>query len=411
MSVSPTVLAIVLDAVGIATLQRYLDVADFEVALPHLAELGLGTLLGQKYHDSLPLSDKIDAVLAASPQSFWSDSVMGHRELLGYIDPLQFELFESGFPKEYITELENRLHIPILFNQRAGGSEAIELNHKKHVSTRGVVLYASMCDPVAQLAAYQDIISPIELGKMAQVAFDLALEQRLRITRVITRPYIITEEGFVRTQHRRDIVAPFPQGVETFIDIAKEHGVRTLSIGKCADVVSSPWTENVLLEGRLPNRLKTAYATASKDKNPYSIATALATLSSCGTTPTFIMCNLPDTDSVYGHNRNPQGALKSIMAFDSLLPLLYEHMPSNSFLLVTADHGMRDGGDYGYHSREDVPILCKGGFNGPLVRDLIPSSTTAKSYAVLGQICAKIFDLEKNYVDRCKLTETLSRLE
>lgn len=411
MTPPPTILTIVLDAVGIATLQRYLDTADFEVALPHLAELGLGTLLEKKYHDRIPPSNQIDIAFAASPQSTWSDSVMGHRELLGYIDPQQFELFMSGFPKEYVSELERRLNIPVLFNQRAGGSKAIELNHKEHVKTKGVVLYASMCDPLVQLAAYEEIIAPEELGRMAQVAFDLAMEQGLRITRVITRPYVITNNEFVRTQHRRDIVAPFPQGIETFIDIAQKYGVRTISIGKCADVVNSPWTKNVPLNTNLSDTLKETYPTTPTDKNPYSLVTALDTLQLCGATPNFIMCNLPDTDSVYGHNRNPQGALKSIIAFDSLLPLLYEHMPSNSFLLVTADHGMRDGGDYGYHSREDVPILGKGGFDSPLVRDLIPPQTSANSYAALGQICAKIFGFEKEYVERCKLTETLSLLE
>lgn len=407
----PLVFVAVLDAIGISTLEGYLEnVQPSTFHLPHLSLLGLGNLSETLSRFVEPV-DKPELAFAAEPSSTWADSVMGHRELLGYVDPQDYVLFRSGFPATYVEELERRIRLPVTFNERAGGDDAIARGNAKHQQTKGVILYASMCDPLVQLAADELVIAPEQLSGIAQIAFDLAMEQQLQITRVITRPYVVgANGGFTRTQRRRDIVKPLPSGVTTLIDLARDYDVETLSIGKCSDVVNSTWDRTLDLNGHIPSVLEMMYTPRKKDKNPYSMLAALDYLHGLRSSrdkPTFIMCNFPDTDSLFGHNRKPEGALASLAAFDQGLGLLLNALPSNSYLLITGDHGMRDGGDYGYHSREAVHVLGKSFNAEPLD---FWGVQRAASYAVVGQLCARIFGFEKEYLQRCHLERTLREL-
>lgn len=405
----PTVLVVVLDALGKNTIDRYLAASDKQVLLPNLSRLGLGNILAPEHQGRVEPATTLDLALATGPSSTWSDSVMGHRELMGYIDPLDYKLFMDGFPAAYVDELARRIGRDVLYNRRAGGSEAIEDNHSDHVKTGGVVLYASMCDPIAQIAAWEDKIPHDELARITQIAFDVALEQGVRVTRVISRPYVIRDGVFVRTSNRRDVVLQLPEGVTTLIDILREQDVYTVSIGKSSDVVNTTWDINMALSGKLPDELKGLYVDAkAADKNPYSIREALHALEQAKASgrPTFILCNLPDTDSVYGHNRDVDGSLDSLMAFDRGLAMLQAAMPSNGTIIVTADHGMRDGGDYGYHSREPVPVLGKG-VNGRRISDLMQIPISRLTYALVGYVCAKIFGVEEQYLTRCNLRDVI----
>lgn len=399
----PTVAVVVLDAVGVNTLQTYLTQSMTSIKFPNLSRLGLGNLLEPKHHEIIEPSQESDLVLAASPASVWSDSVMGHRELMGYIDPNNYQLFREGFPSAFVEELERRTKRPVLYNKRAGGMEAIEENHAQHMNTGGVILYASMCDPIAQLAACEAKISPDDLESIAHAAFTLAQESGVRLTRVITRPYVRKEDGtFARTANRKDVVLQLPEGVPTLIGIARAYGIHTVSIGKSADVVNTTWDTDRSLKGFLPPELKFMYTMGkSDDKNPYSMRELLLTLQDAHRSgrPTFVLCNLPDTDSLYGHTRQSEGSLQSLMAFDAAIPLIEKTMP-HGVLLITADHGMKDGGDYGYHSREAVPVVGTS-VNGPRIKEMMDIPKAAPTYAIVGQICAKIMGFETEFTEKC----------
>ena len=409
--VAPTVLTLVLDAMGRNTLQRYLIATQKERLFPHLEALGLGNILASSFHGVITPTDA-DVAFAAEPSSTWADSVMGHRELMGFIDPTNYTLFMTGFPPEYVAALEAKIGRTVLYNKRAGGDEAIKLNHQEHLRTGAVILYASMCDPIAQFAADESVISPDELKAITFEGFRIAREQGIEITRAISRPYITErgEEGekYPRTKNRRDKVIALPEGAITLIDIAREYGIRTVSIGKCADVVNTTtWYEDRALAKSLPQELRGLYTEGAKDKNPYSVFEALRALEEAKRTEagTFIFCNLPDTDSVWGHNRKIEGALDSLEAVDRGLAMILDAMPSNGIILVTADHGMRDGGDYGYHSREAVPIIGRA-MDGRL-RDRIVVPSEVRTYAVLGDLVAQSFGIQQQYRDRCGLHDLL----
>ena len=405
---APIVVTLVLDAMGRDTLQRYLQVTRRERSFPTLESLGLGNILTPNFHGIIAPREA-DIALCAQPSSTWADSVMGHRELMGFIDPTNYSLFMDGFPLEYVSRLETRIKRAVLYNKRAGGDEAIAVNHDEHRRTGGVILYASMCDPIAQFAADETIIPVEELTQIGQSGFDLALEMGIPITRAITRPYVVKAEEYVRTGNRKDVVIALPENTTTLIDIAQENGIRTISIGKCADVVNTAtWYQDRDLKGALPQELRGLYTNGAKDKNPYSIREALIAMKETESADrgAFIFCNLPDTDSLFGHVRNREGSLDSLEAFDKGLAILLEAMPSNGIVLVTADHGMRDGGDYGYHSREAVPIIGKA--MDARLRDRIEVPTTAQTYAVLGDIAAQVFGIQREYRERCQLEKVLS---
>jgi len=114
----PTVLVMVLDAVGVDTLNRYLDVGDAK--LPNLRTLGLGNLLAKRHHNVIEPVDA-DLAIALNPSPVWPDSVMGHRELMGYIDPQNYAVFRDGFPDSYVEGLASRIGRDVLYNKRAGG--------------------------------------------------------------------------------------------------------------------------------------------------------------------------------------------------------------------------------------------------------------------------------------------------
>jgi len=84
---NPTILVIILDAVGKSTLAHYLDNTDIDIKLPNLSKFGLGNVLPSKYNGVLQPTKDPELSLVLEPSSVWADSLMGHRELMGYIDP------------------------------------------------------------------------------------------------------------------------------------------------------------------------------------------------------------------------------------------------------------------------------------------------------------------------------------
>ncbi len=400
---APTVAVIVLDAMGRDTLQRYLDNTSRQVYLQNLSRIGLGNILDDKYHSLVnPNPDAL--ALALNPASVWADSVMGHRELMGYVDPQDYELFHEGFPEEYIRVLEMATGRKVLYNKRAGGGQAIRDNHDEHEKTGGLIVYASMCDPLIQIAACEQVINPAELAEIADIAFDVAQQTGLRITRSISRPYVKTQNGYTRTSKRKDSVIPLPDGTETFIDLAGEKKIKTISIGKCSDVVNTQWYGRGIGYAHLENYAARKMKITPKDKNPDSIASLFNKLRQLEG-PTFIMCNLPDTDSLYGHDRDVQSNIASLEAFDRVVPAIIKAMPDNSYLFITADHGMRDGGDYGYHSREAVPLLVFS--KGSQLKDRIHIPELRNTYAVAGYLAAQLFGFGEEFLERCKLEDLI----
>ena len=393
---NPTVVCLIIDGVGIKTLEYLLDNSDSEINLPNLMKLGLGNLLNPRFHNRVSQNTNAQFSYAIQQASASADSTIGHREIVGIIDPNTYQLFYNSFPQTFISELEKRIRRKTLFNQMAGGIEAIELNHTEHTRTGSPIVYASKCDPLIQIATDEDIISPEEAHKIIDTAFELAMEMKIRITRAISRTYVIKNNQIIRTSNRYDRVLGLPQ--PTLIDVLNENQVATISVGKPAELIPTSWSDKIKLSHYKQRPELKPFS--EKETNPYSIAGTLYALKKAKTLhqPVFIFTNLVDTDSVYGHSQETQGSLRSLQQTDSCLLLLFEQMKPNDLLIITADHGMEYKRGYGYHSIEPLPFLATR-INPPL--QIKPKSLT--TLASVGYLVAQTFGCEKQYSESCDL--------
>ncbi|HNJ67467.1 MAG TPA: hypothetical protein PKW28_16350, partial [Turneriella sp.] len=71
----------------------------------------------------------------------------------------------------------------------------------------------------------------------------------------------------------------------------------------------------------------------------------------------FIIANLPDLDSVYGHNRDSLGYIAGLEALDQYLPRLFRAMENEDILYIVSDHGNDPTFEGTGHTREYVPLL------------------------------------------------------
>lgn len=362
-----TSVLIVIDAVGISTLDYLFDRFTGIVHLPNLAQLGLGTLLADRHrHRFGPRGDSNYAV-SLNQASATADSVIGHREMVGVIDDRIYNLFPDGFPAEYIAALESRIGRSIMFNRMGGGVEVIEANALEHKATGRPIVYASKCDPLIQIAMNESVIPVVEQHRIADIALAVALEMGIPITRAISRAFIVLGCEYVRTANRHDAVLALPQGTRTIVDILRDRGVWTVSVGKPSDSVFSQFNQEIHLANPhdIDGRLGLRFAHPKmKDTNPYTVQGVLNALHRARSIhqakeDTFIFANLVDTDALYGHTRDVAGALASLQETDRILPLVRGALRPGDLLIVTADHGMEHRDDYGYHHREPLPLLVE----------------------------------------------------
>lgn len=409
MKNGPTAILLVLDAVGITTLEYLLGKSGRTVAVPHLGAMGLGNILSPEFQSLIPPDPGAPFCRALTQASAYPDSTIGHREMVGVIDPRKYRLFPDGFPAAFVSALEKQMGRKFIFNRMAGGMEAIEENREEHERTGSPILYASKCDPVMQLGMNETVIPVREQHAIVDAAFALARRMGIQITRVIGRSYVMKKGAIFRTPNRHDCTLPLEQ--PTLIEIAREKGIRAVSVGKAAELVGARFddiiklTDPATLDPSLGFRCVDA---AGRDTNPFSIQGTLNALAAAHEVHrpqgTFIFANLVDADSLFGHTRDVEGALRSIEEFDRLLPALTQRLSGGDLLLITADHGMEHRKDYGYHSLEPLPLLAER-------RDAPCDFRVFKrdTLALAGYLIAQLFGCAEEYVSTCRLAGYLSR--
>lgn len=403
----PIALLLVLDAVGRDTLNLLLEKTTREVRLPNLAAMGLGNILSGRAKGKIAPRPDAGYAEAIRQASAYPDSTIGHREMVGVIDPRTYDLFPDGFPYPFVTALEKKIGRDVIFNKMAGGMEAIEKNRALHEKTGQPILYASKCDPVLQLAMNEDVIPVAEQHAIVDKAFALALKMGIKITRVIGRSYAIKDGAIFRTPNRHDATLPLDK--PTLVGIARKRGIRTVSVGKTADLVGATFDDTIKLTdpALLDPSLSFTFADEKeRDGNPFTIQGTINALRAARTIDrpqgVFIFVNLVDTDSLFGHSRDVDGALRSIEEFDRHLPEMKGCLETGDLIMVTADHGMEHRRDYGYHSLEPLPLLAER-IETPFDFDLFGKDTLAQA----GYIIAQLFGLGDEYVRTCRLGEYL----
>ncbi|PIS46942.1 MAG: hypothetical protein COT17_05990 [Elusimicrobia bacterium CG08_land_8_20_14_0_20_51_18] len=392
---------LVIDAVGVSTLEYLLSKYDKKVKMPNMVALGLAEIVDPAYKGFFTGKYAGKSYCAAVKQvSATADSLIGHREMMGVVDHRTYDLFNDGFPRAYLEKIEKAAGRKTFFNRMAGGVEAIELNAARHEKTGELIVYASKCDPLIQIAMNEDIIPVRQQHAIADAAFKIGMEMGLPITRCIARSYVRRNGEIVRTSNRHDAVLPI--GQKTLVDILNENDVWTVAVGKTSDLVNTHYNDKIKLTGKafIDPSLKLKFAhPKGKDTNPFTIQGTLNAINAKKAVyrpkGTFIFTNLVDTDSLYGHTRDVAGAVKAVEEIDRTLPLITDRMDKGDLLIITADHGMEHREDYGYHNNEPLPFLAyRKGFDkkiGGLKVNRTPGLTD------MGNLVAQFFGVEKEY--------------
>lgn len=267
------------------------------------------------------------------------DTTTGHWEIAGLPVERPFPTYPNGFPQELIDEFERETGHQVIGNKPASGTAIIEELGPEHLRTGKLIVYTS-ADSVFQIAAHESVLPPAELWHICRIARRL-LKGEHACARVIARPFVGNPGAFVRTGNRRDFsVDPFGP---TMLDVLREHGVNTVGIGKIEDIFN--------------------HKGLSSSVHPAGNAACLNALCDTLKDPKFkglAFVNLVDTDSAYGHRRDPQGYADCLQEFDDRLPEIMRLIGDDGLLIVVSDHGCDPCFKGSDHTREYTPLLIWG---------------------------------------------------
>lgn len=302
--------------------------------MPNMAKLGLSNIRELK---GIQKADQPLAVFTKMQEaSNGKDTMTGHWEIMGLNIETPFRVFPDGFPKELITELENRSGRKIIGNKPASGTAILDELGEEHMKSGALIVYTS-ADSVLQIAAHEEVVPLDELYKICKIAREITLDEKYMVGRVIARPFIGQPENFKRTANRHDYaLKPFGR---TVMNELKDSGYDVIAIGKISDIYDG--------EG-VTKSLRTVSNMDGMDK-------LLETFDMEFTGLSFV--NLVDFDALFGHRRDPIGYGKALEEFDERLPEVFAKMKDDDLLMITADHGndpVHAGTD---HTREYVPLL------------------------------------------------------
>jgi phosphopentomutase len=351
--VSPRVLVVVLDGVGVGALPdagRYGDegantlrnvLAAASPRLPNLAALGLLHTLYGDGTNGLPAPSGAFGRLAASAPG--KDTPSGHWELMGLPVAEPFPTYPDGFPADVLEGFEAAIGRKTLGNRAASGTVLLDDLGPEHVRTGRPIVYTSS-DSVFQVAAHEEIV-PVETLYAWCEAARAVLDGPHRVARVIARPFVGVPGSFRRTGRRRDLAVP-PPG-ETLLDRLLEAGMRVLAIGKVSEVFAGRGiTESI-----------------PTDSNREGVEAALEAMRDDG--GDLVYANLRDFDARYGHRNDVRGFARALEELDGLVPALLGTLRRDDLLLLTADHGCDPTDVSTEHTREYAPLVAAGALVSP----------------------------------------------
>lgn len=308
-------------------------------SIPTMEGLGVGSLTD--INNTKPLETHPSSYAAPLiEESRGKDTMTGHWEMMGVYTEKPFLTFtDTGFPKEFIDELEERTGHKIIGNCAASGTEIIKELGEQSMKENSLIVYTS-ADSVLQIAAHEEVCGLEELYRCCEIAREMCLRPEYRVGRIIARPFLGKDAAsFKRTSNRHDYALE-PE-VDTVLDVLKGVGLATNGIGKIGDIFAMKGiSDSVHTVSNEDGMDKTILDAKTREK----------------TGLTFV--NLVEFDSEYGHRRNPVGYGEALMAFDKRLAELIDVLREDDLLIVTADHGNDPTYKGTDHTRERVPFLA-----------------------------------------------------
>ena len=309
------------------------------LTVPNMEKLGLGKLRSFK----TVAAGQVPGAYATTMRecSPGKDTITGHWEFMGIINHQTFPEYPDGFPEEIMTAFTEKTGYSYLGNKPASGTVIIQELGDEHVRTGKPIVYTSG-DSVFQIAADEDVIPLDELYRICKITRKEIMTGQHEVARIIARPFVKGETGYVRTENRRDFALdpPYP----TALDLLTKAGVKVGAIGKIEDMF-----------------LKRGITHSIHSHNNAESCRDTLKLMGGDLRSGFIFANLVDFDMLYGHRRDVQGYGDSLEEFDKELEkYMNEHLRDDDLLILTADHGCDPSFRGTDHTRERVPLLMYG---------------------------------------------------
>ena len=277
---------------------------------------------------------------AASEASRGKDTPSGHWELAGVPVPWEwnyFPLASPAFPPELRAEVCRLAGTEgILGDCHASGTDILARLGAAHLESGWPICYTSV-DSVFQIAAHEESFG---LERLIDLCRDLApMLHRMRIGRVIARPFTGTPGNFRRTGNRRDFAVAPP--APTLLDWVSGAGHATHAVGKIGDIFSMQGI------GRL-----------HKGASDLELSHALLRLVDEAEDGALTFANFVEFDSLYGHRRDVSGYARALEWFDGVAGQVLRKLRPGDLVIFTADHGNDPTWQGTDHTRERVPVLC-----------------------------------------------------
>lgn len=274
------------------------------------------------------------------------DTQTGHWEIAGMDVHIELKMMPQEYPsfgKEIMDELTALTGREFLGNCAASGTVIIQELGDEHIRTGKPIIYTS-ADSVMQIAAHTDCIPLDEL-------YDICIKARkvcdkYGIGRVIARPFTGPCKGqYTRTLDRRDFSIQLPATSYLNNEFVKA-GIKTVGVGKIGDIFNE---EGLFL----------SFHDKGNDACLKRMTDIVTRGKEYSTVPenSVIFINLVDTDTLYGHRRDPEGYGKEIDRLSKYLEGFTGLMKEGDVLYITADHGCDPSFRGTDHTREFVPML------------------------------------------------------
>jgi len=315
--------------------------------VPHLMAMGLGHALALANGRAVPDTEVSGSWGAATEVSRGKDTPSGHWELAGLPVPWDWHYFPDtrpAFPPEVSALVARAAGTDgILGNCHASGTAIIADLGQQHMTSGWPICYTS-ADSVFQIAAHEDAFG---LDRLLQLCQDVAPQlHKMKVGRVIARPFIGTQGAFERTGNRRDYAIMPPAPVLT--NWVQDAGGHVYAVGKIGDIFSMQGVDEVrkgsdaVLMGHLGDLVDTAAERS------------------------LTFANFVEFDSLFGHRRDVSGYARQLEWFDAEIGKITARLRPGDMLVLTADHGNDPTWVGTDHTRERVPVLAAGPQNEAL---------------------------------------------
>lgn len=305
--------------------------------LPFLERAGLGRLTAATGLQPVPEPEAFVGRLVE--HSAANDSPNGHWELFGVVTETAPPTYPDGFPDEVVSEFEKAIGRPVLCNRRMNGLDVLRMYGQVHLLSGQPILYTSG-DSVFQLAVHTDVAPVAQLYGWCALARTILRGQHA-VCRVIARPFTGSPGTFSRLPARRDWALPPPR--PTGLRVLREQGHGVVGIGKIEDLFGAQELTRSFHPG--------------DNAGVYQVLTDI--MKRPPSNHEVIVANLVDTDTKYGHGRDPQGMARALSKLDSFLATTIPQLGSRAVFVVTGDHGNDPTWAHSTdHTRERVPLVA-----------------------------------------------------